>query len=77
MEHLRGRFKERGSLLPRSERPALFRPSWRRHNRFMTRYAADTIEAVGSAVALVGIPAVAWLGFVGLIEAVSRSLGLL
>ena len=43
----------------------------------MTRYAADTIEAVGSAIALVGIPAVAWLGFVGLIEAVTRSLGLL
>ncbi len=41
------------------------------------RHAADTAEAVGSVVALLGIPTLAWLGFVGLIEAVTLSLGLL
>ena len=39
--------------------------------------AAETAEALGSAVALVSIPAFAWLGFVRLIEAVTLSLGLL
>ncbi len=42
----------------------------------MAKHAASAIEAVGSAVALIGIPAVLWLGFVGLIQAVTRSLGL-
>ncbi len=40
------------------------------------RYAADTAEAVGSVIALVGIPALAWLGFVGLIQATTHLLGL-
>ena len=41
------------------------------------RHAAETAEALGSAAALVGIPVLAWLGFVHLIEAVTLSLGLL
>jgi hypothetical protein len=41
------------------------------------RHAAEAAEALGSAVALVGIPALAWFGFVRLIEAVTLSLGLL
>ena len=42
----------------------------------MSKHAASAVEAVGSAAALIGIPAVLWLGFVGLIQAVTRSLGL-
>ena len=41
------------------------------------RQAAETAEALGSAAALVGIPILAWLGFVRLVEAVTLSLGLL
>ena len=41
------------------------------------RHAADAAEAVGSVVALVGIPAITWLGFVELIQAVTAFLDLL
>ncbi len=41
------------------------------------RQAAETAEALGSAITLVAIPALAWLGFVRLVEAVTLSLGLL
>ena len=43
----------------------------------MARYVAEITEALGSAIALVGIPALAWFGFVRLVEAVTLSLGLL
>ncbi len=39
--------------------------------------AADTAEAVGSVIALIGIPVLAWLGFAGLIQATTQLLGLL
>jgi hypothetical protein len=41
------------------------------------RHATDAAEAVGSIAALIGIPALTWAGFVGLIEAATQLLGLL
>ncbi len=41
------------------------------------RHAADTVEAVGSGIALVGIPAVTWLGFVEAVQAATAFLDLL
>ena len=43
----------------------------------LVRYVADMAKAVGSAVALAGIPVAAWLGFVGMIQAATQLLGLL
>ena len=41
------------------------------------RYAADVTKALGSTIALIGIPILAWLGFVALIEVVALLLDLL
>jgi hypothetical protein len=41
------------------------------------RHAADTVEAVGSGIALVGIPAVTWLGFVEAVQTATAFLDLL
>ena len=43
----------------------------------MMQRATNAAEAIGSIVALVGIPALAWAGFVGLLEAATALLGLL